>query len=254
MKIETLGEEEPEIVLVCGIHGDEPEGREALEILKENVGNGSLKLHKSVKLIIANEKALEAGERFIDTDMNRAYPGNKDSELHEERLAAKLVEEVRGKTMIDLHTTKSDKSFVIITDEREETLQNARFTGFDKVVNFEFIDDSIIPDTIRVTPEVSRGERAVEELYECVLNFLKGRNLIEGECRIDQEVFRINGRVDGSGFKFTGTNFVEIQEGEIFARKEDEEIRADHDFYPVLMSDNGYDEMVGFTAEKVQVS
>jgi hypothetical protein len=37
----------------------------------------------------------------------------------------------------------------------------------------------------------------------------------------------------------------------VFAHRDDESLRADEPFYPVLMSTAGYDDMVGFKAERV---
>jgi hypothetical protein len=65
------------------------------------------------------------------------------------------------------------------------------------------------------------------------------------------ELYRVFDAVMGRDYEFVGENFVRVEEGAVFARTVGEELRADRPFYPVLMSTDGYDEMVGFRAEKV---
>ncbi|MFB6159174.1 MAG: succinylglutamate desuccinylase/aspartoacylase family protein, partial [Candidatus Nanohalobium sp.] len=103
MKTTVRGSGEPEIVVVGSVHGDEPAGKNAVEKVLEEESE----FRRPVKFIIANEKALEEGERFIDRDLNSSFPGDPDSSRYEDRLAAEITEEVKGKTVIDLHSTRS---------------------------------------------------------------------------------------------------------------------------------------------------
>ena len=66
MKVEKLGEGEPEYAVVGLIHGDEPCGKEAIERFKDS----NYEVEKSVKLILVNEKAAEKNVRYIDCDLN----------------------------------------------------------------------------------------------------------------------------------------------------------------------------------------
>ena len=55
MRVETLGEGDPEVAVVGGIHGDEPCGSAAVEAVLE----ANIEVARPVKLIIANEERSE---------------------------------------------------------------------------------------------------------------------------------------------------------------------------------------------------
>jgi succinylglutamate desuccinylase len=74
MRIEQFGEGDPEVAVVGGIHGDEPCGVRAIERLLENPPS----VRRPVALVVANERALAAGTRRVDEDLNRAFPGDPD--------------------------------------------------------------------------------------------------------------------------------------------------------------------------------
>ena len=59
MRIYELGEGTPEVAVVGGIHGDEPCGPLAIRRLLA----AEPAVERPLKLIIANEPALEAGQR-----------------------------------------------------------------------------------------------------------------------------------------------------------------------------------------------
>ena len=55
------------IAVVCCLHGTEPYG---LEVVK--------RLPASLSFFIGNEKALKENRRFIDSDLNRSFPGKEN--------------------------------------------------------------------------------------------------------------------------------------------------------------------------------
>src|SRR6056297_3042327 len=110
MRIETLGNGEPEIAVIGAIHGDEPSGQRAVEGLMEDPPD----VERPVKLIVVNEEALAADERYLDEDLNRAFPGDPDADTHEGRLAARLTDALEGTVALSLHSTQSyPKPFAI---------------------------------------------------------------------------------------------------------------------------------------------
>jgi hypothetical protein len=58
--------------------------------------------------------------------------------------------------------------------------------------------------------------------------------------------------VEGRGYEFFGSNFQKIEDGQKYAERDGEDVIAEQDFYPVLMSTDGYKDMLGFKAEKIQ--
>jgi len=96
------------ILLIVATHGDEKIGLEVVEKLKN--------FQKYFDVLVANPRALRAGQRFIDSDLNRAYPGNRFSKNYEERLACKNFRTARKyKYVIDIHeASQGSDDFIII--------------------------------------------------------------------------------------------------------------------------------------------
>jgi hypothetical protein len=92
------------ILFIVGVHGEEYKPVQAVKEL-------------NIPFLIANEKALAKGVRFIDENLNRCFPGN--SETHEGGLAQKICEKMQAyDCVIDIHTTISPTDpFVIVTNE-----------------------------------------------------------------------------------------------------------------------------------------
>lgn len=90
------------LILVCCQHGDERFGLRLFQWF----GN-RLKEFPGLELILANPAAVKKNRRFIDQDLNRAYPGSPRGD-REARLATKICHAVRGADFVlDIHTTTS---------------------------------------------------------------------------------------------------------------------------------------------------
>jgi len=63
------------ILFIVATHGDEKIGVEVIERLRTK------KLDRFFDYLVANPKALEKNTRFIDVDLNRSYPGVRNSRL-----------------------------------------------------------------------------------------------------------------------------------------------------------------------------
>ena len=55
----------------------------------------------------------------------------------------------------------------------------------------------------------------------------------------------------GDEYEVLVENFTCVEAGEVFARADGEELTAGESFYPVLLSADGYEEIFGYTAERV---
>ncbi|MEO2154213.1 MAG: succinylglutamate desuccinylase/aspartoacylase family protein [Nanoarchaeota archaeon] len=115
----------PKVAIVACLHGDEIIGKLIIDKLIENIKNGKFKFKGTLKLIVANEEAMKARERFIDSDLNRVFPGNPNGN-HEEKLAYKLLKELKDfDYVVDIYSTITETpSFVILT--KEEMLDLAK--------------------------------------------------------------------------------------------------------------------------------
>ena len=151
MRVEQLGEGEPTVAVVGGIHGDEPCGRDGIEAVLSDPPAVS----QPVKFIVVNEEALAAGERYLELDLNRVFPGDPDSDVYEERLAAALTEELRGCTVLSLHSTQSYEGMFALVDEVTQLARDVCPTlSVDAVVRTHGANEgrlfSVVPSAIEI--------------------------------------------------------------------------------------------------------
>jgi hypothetical protein len=102
------------ILIIAATHGDEKIGLEVVEKLK-NRG-----LEKYFDYLIANQKAFKKNVRFVDFDLNRAYPGDKNSKLYEKQRAYEILKIAKAyPCVIDIHeANKGINNFLIIPKEK----------------------------------------------------------------------------------------------------------------------------------------
>ncbi|NTW22773.1 hypothetical protein HGA34_04530 [Candidatus Falkowbacteria bacterium] len=101
-------------LIIAATHGDEKIG---LEVASELMRKG---LSGQFDLAIGNPFALAAGRRFIERDLNRAYPGDIGSKLLEDVLACKNLDAARSyRYVIDLHEARCGSDNFIIAPREE---------------------------------------------------------------------------------------------------------------------------------------
>lgn len=124
----------PLLVLVGGVHGNEPAGVEALRRFCAELAPRAGELRGRVLALSGNLAGLAAGRRFVDEDLNRAWsPENvarltaggtaRTSEEHEllelhGHIAAAVAAARGSVTLLDLHSTSGDgPPFAILSDQ-----------------------------------------------------------------------------------------------------------------------------------------
>lgn len=132
----------PTLIIVGGIHGNEPAGVLAAERVRLRLNKRKAVLRGQVVLLRGNTRALEQRVRYIDVDLNRQWtvenarnagsekPGiPKVSELREQSEILTILKEVVSRAsgeiyFLDLHTTSAHgQPFATVGD----TLRNRRF-------------------------------------------------------------------------------------------------------------------------------
>lgn len=254
MRVERLGEGPPELAIVGGIHGDEPAGVAAVQRLMESPPP----VDRPVALVVANELATQRGDRFVETDLNRAFPGDPAGS-HEERLAARLGTELEGCRVLALHSTQShDEPFAVVDRLTEWTRSVCRHLPVDAVVE----TGSLVEGRLFATAEVVEVEcgrqwsqRAIENAEEIARAFLAAEGAIQSAITPrDHPIYRLRDRVpkrSAADYEIRVSNFTRVRRGEVFATADGEPVRAEDTFYPVLMSAEGYDDVFGYAAEHV---
>jgi len=255
VKVEVIGEGDPEYALVACVHGDETCGWHAFNRFKKR----GFEVKKTIKLITANERAFRLGKRYCDSDLNRSFPGSLESEKYEERLAVKLKKELEGLKILDIHSSESEGCpFAITVGQSSEKIELARSTGLEKVVDMSFVEGGLTQDLEGVVVECGYkdDQNAAKMAFDIIKNFLAVEGVIDLDEEYgssDPEIYDVYDKQEGKNFEFVAENFKPVNKGKVFAEKPGEALRAKEKFYPVLMSTDGYDDMIGFKAKKSDI-
>ncbi|QHS17877.1 M14 family metallopeptidase [Halopenitus persicus] len=263
MRVLELGDGRPEIAVVAAIHGDEPCGPRAVDRLLAD----EEEYERPVKLIVANEEALAAGERYLETDLNRVFPGDPDADTHEGRLAHRLTSELTGCTTLALHSTQSYAEPFAVIDTMDEVARGvAPHLPVEVVVQTDaFTEGRLIehPHTIEVECGLQGTDEAADNAYWLVRAFLAATGalsapgadgVVDAGGRKDVDVFRLDDRIPkppADEYEVFAHNFERVAAGERFAAADGESIVAEEPFYPVLLSAYGYEREFGYAAEYV---
>lgn len=129
------------VIVVCGIHGNEPAGIEATKRVLARLERGDIRVSGELMILAGNLAALRAGVRHQVKDLNRVWkeaevaalrdraPSDDDAEDAEQRELLLSIEAAQGRArgsvyLADFHTTSaSGIPFVIFGD----TLEQRRF-------------------------------------------------------------------------------------------------------------------------------
>jgi predicted deacylase len=257
MRTWQLGSGDPDVAIVAGIHGDEPSGIEAVEEFREAVPD----VQQPVQFVVANEEAAERGVRYIDEDLNRAFPGDPDAETHEGRLAVELLQVIEGRLILSLHSTQSyPEPFAIVAglddDERYRSI-TPRLPVEAVVEAGPFTEGRLISvaPTIEVECGLQRSSAAAVNASLVVDAFLRATGVLpDPDEPRTLPVFRLKDRIpkrDADEYAVHAENLSRVDAGDPIASADGEPAVAEEPFYPVLLSSNGYEEVFGYAADRI---
>ena len=239
MKQIIKGHGKPIICIIGCIHGNEMIGKYVIDRLKEvSIKKGTL------ILILANLKAITQKKRFIDTDLNRCFPGDKDGN-HEEMLAKELYDTMKNcDYVLDVHsTTAHTENFIIITKDTDHIQKSAKYIPIKKIVKMEssiskgkaMIDYTDCGISIEFNLDTS-----IQKAKEIVTNYLKYLGLLEGYAKkTDQDIYSVYGVMKKGELKLS--SLINFKQAEINGEL----------FYPILFGEKEYKEVVCLKARKI---
>lgn len=245
------------VAIVGGLHGDEPAGERIVRRLadrlpepEETTGEGT------IRLLIANERALEAGVRYTDTDLNRAFPGDRDSDEYERALAPEIMDAVDGMDAVfAIHTSHSvPPPFAIFSELTDSVRRTVTGMPVDYVLDASGLRgttmDSVVPHTVSVEVGRQGSQQAVDFGYESTLAFLRVHGALDDEPPTFSPATIVEGIEEvpkGGGEPHVNyANFEEIPEGEVFASDDVYTHRVEEaGIVPVLASEHGYEDIFG---------
>lgn len=255
MRVEQLGEGEPDLAVVGSIHGDEPCGAHAVETLLEE----QPAVEKPVKFIIANERALDRNVRYTETDMNRVFPGDPDAEAYETRLAYELLQEIAGCRTLSMHSTQSySRPFAIIDETGPLAETICPHLSIDVLVETGgFVENTLVGyvDVVEIECGLQGSEEAADNAVELVREFLAAAGALSTPANVEAtsvpvyKLQRLIPKEPGSSYAVHVENFERVDAGAPYASIDDKQMFAEESFYPVLMSSHGYERQLGYAAE-----
>ncbi|WP_267640136.1 succinylglutamate desuccinylase/aspartoacylase domain-containing protein [Haloarchaeobius amylolyticus] len=256
MRVSVLGEGDPEVAVVAAIHGDEPCGVHAVEHLLERRPD----VRRPVKVVVANEEALERGVRYTEEDLNRAFPGYPDADTHEKRLAYDLAHELTGCRVLALHSTQSHAEPFAVVDGVDDLVREVcpRLPITAVVETGRYVEGRVfnsVPGTIEVECGLQGTADASRNAVHLVEAFLIATGVLPGTLPArETPIYRLTARVpkaEAEEYEVLVPNFERVESGEPFAAVDGESQIAEEAFYPVLLSAYGYDDVFGYSAEQV---
>lgn len=261
VRVEQLGEGEPELAILGGIHGDEPCGVQAIETLLD----ADPDVERPVKCIIANERALERNVRYVEADMNRVFPGDSTAETYERRLAAALLEELRGCTTLSMHSTQSySEPFAIVEETGPVAERICPALSIDAIVEVgPIVENALVGyvDVVEVECGLQGTQQAAANAEQLVREFLTATGALAGPETPDQPehavpVYRLQHHIPkepaADSYAVHVDNFERVDEGTTYATIDDTDLIAEEPFYPVLMSPYGYKSQLGYVGTRTR--
>jgi len=233
-------------LFVC-LHGNEQYG---LKVSKK-ISN------KNVKTIIGNPLAIEKNIRFIDEDLNRVFPGEKNGNYETKRAF-----ELNGKLknfdlIIDLHSSKGEiPLFGIITKPNKEKIELAKKLGLNKLIIMiekfaqgkSLIDNHPLGISLEIGPHDKKEN--IQIVLEKIQGFLKEKRYTE-----KMEIYEIYDILeieeDKKDVLNYMKNFEEVKAGDSFAKGQKEYISKEN-FFPVFAGESSYKKILCLKAKKLK--
>jgi len=253
MRVETLGTGDPELAIIGSVHGDEPCGARAIERFLADPPT----LDRPVKFVIANEEALDAGERYLDADLNRAFGPGVPEDAHERRLAERLGDEIQGCRVLSIHSTQSHADPFAIAAGVDNYVRDVvpKLPVVALVDTGEQVEGRLFAteaDILEVEAGLQGSDAAAENAYDLLRAFLTATGALPGDA-IDSpvpiyELGEAIAKPPASEYAVYAENFQRVAAGERFAAADDETLVAEAEFWPVLLSPYGYADVFGYRA------
>lgn len=208
------------ILLIVSTHGDEKIG---LEIIKKLIDKG---YKDDFDFLIANPKAMILNKRYVDSDLNRSYPGDKNSDKYEERRASQIFNITKDyKYIIDIHEAREGyRDFIIIARQSIPKNLPINIIDLDKVLLWPEPQgplSEVLDNVIELEFGVKNRKR--KDILQ------KGSRIIEGfinniESLTEKDVYYVYGDLRAGDFE--GEELKDFNEATI----------RDESFYPLLVN------------------
>lgn len=204
----------PKLLIICSTHGDEKIG---LEVIKKLKSEG---LESFFDFLIANPKANEKNVRYIEKDLNRSYPGVKNSDIYEERLAFQNLEIAKKyQYIIDIHEANEGRDdFVIIPSKKISKKFPVDFIDLKRILLWPDPKgplSSVLENSIELefgSKNRDRGEM-IKKAATIIKSFIILMSKEQSEITyLEKEIYFVYGKVEISSFSGEIKELVDFEE------------------------------------------
>ncbi len=227
------------LAIVYCIHGNEPYG---LEVVKKLPG---------IPSFIGNEHALKQHKRFIDTDLNRSFPGDPLGN-HEEKLAHTLRSQLTTfEYVLDLHSSSNEcPLFGIITSPSKKKISFAKRLGLQRLIimTTSVASGKALIDHVDCGISLEIGPHTREENIDEVVTHI--RRLASSEhFDIPLEIYEVFKIIKKERCNILIKNFERVHKGQLIAKDHLGEQYAESDFIAILVNESAYKDILCFAAK-----
>lgn len=246
------------VILNILTHGDETVGvAVAKEIKKNKIEKGELIIH------IANELAYKNKKRFLDEDLNRAFPGKIDGS-HEQKLAYKIFPLIKSADIvIDIHSTKSGlKDALIVTKLNNKTREYVNIINPKYLLLMRATKNNALISNAKVGIAFEYGHNkdieAKQKIIYDIEKLLSYLGIISKKVRKSKNktkwfnVYNTVPKEQSAKLLPNIKNYKLITKNTVYALLGKEKIKASEDFYPILFGEKSYKDIFGFAAKLME--
>ena len=262
---EAQGLSHPRVLVNICSHGNEVIGLDIKSMCDDlKIENGSLTFN------IGNPEATKKKERFIESDLNRSFPGS-ESGTYEEQIAFYMMQYVKlFDYIIDIHSTVSGmENCLIIEDDSPEIQQLISVcNNCDTVLHMIATKGKSIFTACRQSDKIIPGitfeygnnsDYTVQKTYDdliCVLSKIgiitEIKNFSISKLPDQFECYSIFSKQPSDILGENILNYKLVKKGETVGYTEQNiPIIAPDDFYPILFREKNYETIFGFMARKL---
>lgn len=254
--INKKGNGAPVVLIVGSVHGDEVVGKKVIERLKKvSIKRGTL------ITLVANPKALAKNKRYLDSDLNRVFPGKINGD-REEKIASKIFTLLQKvEYVLDIHSTETNTKDLVIIKKNNKNIKNLiRLIQPKRVLlmSEKVGQGSLINHHLAaVSLELGRhgSQYVIKQSWQMVMTVLARLEMtnFKNLCTNKTDYFKLIGKQDKpKDFKMNKVNnFSLIHKGDVLGYVGKTSIKATSDFFPALFSQNSYPDIMGFKCKKV---
>jgi len=245
----------PIILINACTHGHETVGVKIIEELKK------IKLLSGTLIYnIANERAYELNLPFIESDLNRSFPGDQFG-TYEQKLAYYINPIIKAcDIVVDIHATETtdpgEESAIIVTNLNDETKRIVDTINPPKVLIMEHTKSSALMSEAKIGIGFEYGknnhEKTASDIVVGIKRMLRLLDMLsfdeDGKPNLATQYFKVIDVMpkDDSITLENLVNYHQVKKGQIIGQKNGQPVYAKEDFVPILFGNNRYKDIFGF--------